>query len=267
VKADPAEKRVIISVRGPTREGRRRLLAVIRSDFDHIHRDLKRKPLEMVPMPGHPDLILPYEKLRVLEDNGIARLTEVIGNRVVELDVRDLLNGVDLPAVGNRISVRKGAGLKADLMGPLSLFYSYSHKDEELRNQLETHLKLLQRQQVIAPWHDRMIDAGEEWRGQISDKLERADLILLLISPDFIASDYCYDKEMTVALQRQDANEARVIPVIVRDVSWSKAQFARLQAMPRDGKAVTLWSDRDTAWRNVAEGIERVAEELRKMRR
>ena len=105
----------------------------------------------------------------------------------------------------------------------------------------------MQRQEVITAWHDRLIGAGEEWKHEIDENLERADLILLLVSSDFIASDYCYDEEMTRALQRHDAGKARVIPVIVRDVNWSKAPFAKLQALPKDGKAVTLWPDRDCA--------------------
>jgi len=144
------------------------------------------------------------------------------------------------------------------------LFYSYSHKDESLRNELETHLKLLQRQGLIETWHDRKIEAGEEWKQKIDDNLERADIILLLVSADFIASDYCYEIEMKRALERHEKKEARVIPVIVRDVNWRIAPFAKLQALPKDGKAVALWENKDSAWRNVSEGIERVIEEMRK---
>jgi internalin A len=94
--------------------------------------------------------------------------------------------------------------------------------------------------------------------------LERADIILLLVSADFIASDYCYEKELTRALERHEKGEALVIPVLVRDVNWRIAPFAKLQALPKDGRAVTRWRDRDAAWRNVSEGIERVVEEIRK---
>jgi hypothetical protein len=147
---------------------------------------------------------------------------------------------------------------------PLLLFCSYCHRDEKLRKQLETQLKLLQRQGVIACWHDRLIGAGQEWKAQISRNLEQAHIILLLVSADFISSDYCYDIEMTRALARHEAGEARVIPVVVRDVDLSDVPIAKLQVLPRDGRAVTLWSNRDAAWRNVVEGIKRAAEELRK---
>jgi internalin A len=151
-------------------------------------------------------------------------------------------------------------------MPTLRLFYSYSHKDEDLRNQLEIHLTLLQRQGVIASWHDRLIGVGQVWKEEISDNLEQADLILLLVSADFIASDYCYNIEMSRALERHAAGKALVIPVIVRDVDWSDAPFGKLQALPRNGRAVRRWTDRDAAWRNVTEGIKNAAKELQKSR-
>ena len=144
------------------------------------------------------------------------------------------------------------------------MFISYSHKDDELREQLghppqtlSTSKSLLNSGTTVS------ITAGEEWKGEIDENLERANIILLLVSADFIASDYCYDIEMNRALERHQAGEARVIPIIVRDVNWHAAPFGKLQALPKDGKAVTLWPDRDNAWRQVADGIEKVIQELR----
>jgi len=97
----------------------------------------------------------------------------------------------------------------------------------------------------------------------IDDNLERAQIILLLISANFMVSDYSYEKELRRALERHDEGSARVIPVIVRDVNWSSARFAMLQALPKDAKAVLNWSNSDSAWRNVSEGIERVARQIR----
>jgi internalin A len=129
---------------------------------------------------------------------------------------------------------------------------------------LDIHLKLLQRTGLITVWHDRKIGAGDDWREQIDENLERADIVLLLVSPDFIASDYCYDKEMKRALKRWESGEATVIPVIIRDVNWKHAPFARLQALPMDGIAITKWRDRDSAWRSVSEGIERLVLKITK---
>ena len=131
---------------------------------------------------------------------------------------------------------------------------------------MDTHLKILERRKLIASWHDRKILPGDEWAEKIDTNLERAHIILLLVRADFIASDYCYSKEMTRALERHEAGDARVIPIILRDVSWIEAPFAKLQALPKNGRAVDLWSKRDTAWRDVSEGIERAIQWIRERR-
>lgn len=211
-------------------------------------------------------MTIPYQKLLVREQKGTRRFTEIVGNDEIELDVQELLNGVDLEGTRQR---ERRIEMREMKERPVRLFYSYSHQDERLRNELETHLKLLQRRGMIETWHDRKIEAGDEWKRKIDENLERADLILLLVSADFIASDYCYEIEMKRALERHEKGEARVIPVILRDCNWQKADvpFARLQALPKDGKPVKKWPDRDSAWRNVAERIERVVDELRKKSR
>jgi internalin A len=254
VKADLTERQVRIAVEGKAGDSRRRLLAVIRHEFESIHCNFSFRPDEYVPVPDHPEVAIKYADLRVLEEKGIAKKQQVIGDDVLELDVRELLSGVDLVQRS-----RKGLQpMDAERNRALKMFYSYTHKDEALREELETHLKILQRQGVIDGWHDRRIMAGETWKDEIDQHLEDADIILLLISADFIASDYCYKIEMKRALERHAAGEARVIPIILRDVSWGKAPFSKLQALPKDAKPVTKWRNRDSAWKNVAEGIEKV---------
>jgi internalin A len=259
VKADVQDKRVYISVTGSP-SSRRRLLAIIRSDFDYIHNIVCQtsKPQEIVPIPDHPDVLIPYKKLRVMENKGTKLFEDVVGENVIEFNVTTLLNGVDLEGT------RKPQPMKDSDRQPLRLFYSYSHKDETLRDELETHLKLMQRQGLIETWSDHRITAGQEWKNKIDENLERAEIILLLVSADFIASDYCYDIEMKRALERHEKKEASVIPIIVRDVSWHSALFGKLQALPKDGKAVTIWPNKDTAWRNVSEGIEKVIKEWKR---
>lgn len=140
-----------------------------------------------------------------------------------------------------------------------SLFFSYSHKDEDLRDQLETQLAMLKRQGVIEFWHDRRIPAGAELDREIDQHINTDDIILLLVSPDFIASDYCYEIEMTRAMERHEADEAVVIPVILRACEWHPAPFGRLKAVPRDGKPVKQWTDLDEAFLDVAKEIRAVA--------
>ncbi|MFL6255056.1 MAG: toll/interleukin-1 receptor domain-containing protein, partial [Pyrinomonadaceae bacterium] len=192
----------------------------------------------------------------VMEQRGVESFKKVVGDQVLDLDVDELLNGIDLD-VSRRRATAVESGRNA-----VHLFYSYSHKDEVLRNELETHLKLMQRQGLLETWHDRRIEAGDEWREKIDENLERADVVLLLVSPDFIASDYCFKNEMKRALERQSQREAVVIPVIVRDTNWRMAPFSGLQALPRNGQAVTTWANKDSAWRDVSEGLERVVKEI-----
>ena len=128
---------------------------------------------------------------------------------------------------------------------PISLFYSYSHRDEELRKKLEDHLAGLRWSEKIAEWHDRNIDVGDEWAKEIDRNLTSADVILLLVSASFIASKYCWSVEMKKALERHDKGEAKVIPVILRPCSWHTTPFAKLQAAPTDAKPVTSWLDQD----------------------
>jgi tetratricopeptide (TPR) repeat protein len=141
-------------------------------------------------------------------------------------------------------------------------FCSYAHEDEELRKELEKHLKILERLNLISVWLDRKIGEGGEWKKEIDEQLESADVILLLISPDFIASDYCYDIEMKRAMDRHDAGEAVVIPVFLRPVIWKGAPFGKLNALPTDARPVTSWPDRDEAFVIVSEGIQRAVETL-----
>jgi hypothetical protein len=148
------------------------------------------------------------------------------------------------------------------LPSAIQVFYSYAHEDEDLRTELNKHLILLQRQGVIVGWHDRRITAGTKWSGEIDAHLQRAQIILLLVSADFLASDYCYEVELQRAMTRHEADEARVIPIILRAVDWSSAPFGLLQALPQDGRPITSWSNRDEAFHDVARGIRAVAEEI-----
>ena len=136
-----------------------------------------------------------------------------------------------------------------------TLFFSYSHKDENLRDELETHLAMLKREGTIDAWHDRRISAGDVFDKAINDNMEKADVILLLVSPDFLASSYCYDIEVHRAMERHEGGLSRVIPVILRPCDWKGAPFAKLLAAPRDSKPVTKWADLDEAFLDVVHQI------------
>jgi hypothetical protein len=142
-----------------------------------------------------------------------------------------------------------------------TLFFSYSHRDEALRDQLETHLAMLKRQGFIETWHDRRITAGEPVNQAISASLEAADIVLLLVSPDFLASDYCYEEEMLRAIERHNAGKCTVVPVILRPCDWHDTPFGGLLAVPKDGKPITQWPDIDAAFLDVTTAIKRIVRE------
>jgi len=145
---------------------------------------------------------------------------------------------------------------------PVQIFFCYAHEDEALLNKLKRHLWPLQRQGLIDVWHDRDISAGTEWKHEISQHLNAANIILLLISPDFMYSDYCYSIEMQRALACHAEGAACVIPVLLRPVDWQGAPFAHLHCVPRDVKPITTWSNRDTAFADVAKSIREAIADL-----
>ena len=123
-------------------------------------------------------------------------------------------------------------------------------------------MSILKRNGVISGWHDRKITGGREWQGEIDEHLNSAQIILLLVSPDFLASDYCWDVEVKRAMERHEAGEARVIPVILRAVDFRGAPFHKVQGFPEDQKPITSWPNRDEAFQDVATGIRKVVGEL-----
>lgn len=136
-----------------------------------------------------------------------------------------------------------------------TIFFSYSHADEELADMLKKHLAAMKNNGLITTWHDRCIRAGDEFGHEIDKNLNDADVILLLVSSDFIASRYCYEIEMARAIERHEAREARVIPVILRPCDWHDTPFGKLLAAPKDGKPVRRWPDLDEAFLDVVNAI------------
>ena len=154
---------------------------------------------------------------------------------------------------------------------PFNVFISYSHEDIALRRELDKHLRTLKDAKIINIWTDSDIMPGTEWATQILANLNSAQIILLLVSADFLASSFCQSVEMTKALERHDANTARVIPIILRPSFWEIAPFGKLQALPlaADNRplAVTSWPQRDNAWTNVVQGIYTIANDLEQKER
>ncbi|HET8845021.1 MAG TPA: toll/interleukin-1 receptor domain-containing protein [Ktedonobacteraceae bacterium] len=146
---------------------------------------------------------------------------------------------------------------------PIKIFYCYAYEDKDRRDRIDKHLSVLRHLGYVVGWYDREIQAGTEWEREIEGNLSTAHIILLLVSADFVASDYCYGVEMKKALELHKTGQARVLPILLRPVDWQDAPFATLQMLPTGAKPVTKWSDPEEALEDVAKGIRVVVDSLR----
>ena len=144
----------------------------------------------------------------------------------------------------------------------MKIFVSYSHRDEDTLERLRAHLSPLRRDGRIETWYDREIRAGGEIDDEISEQLETCHVFILLISPDFLNSNYCMDTEMTRAMERHEEGTARVIPIIVEDCYWKTSPFRKLKALPKDGKPISNWTNENTAFLNIVEEVARVLDDM-----
>lgn len=144
----------------------------------------------------------------------------------------------------------------------INIFLSYAHEDEDLCSSLVKHMQLLKREGLINEWYNRRISAGAVWADEIKRHFEAADLILLLISADYIASDDCYSSEMLRALQRHQAGTTRVVPIILRPTDWCSAPFGALKSLPLNDKPLTMWPNRDQAFFSVVSEIREIVKKM-----
>lgn len=146
----------------------------------------------------------------------------------------------------------------------LKVFISYSHKDEDIKNELDNHLIGLKRSDKIEVWNDRQIIAGEEWNEEIIAELKAADIIILLISANFLNSKYIWEKEVAIAMERHKNKTARVIPVIAKSCDFSDMSFAAIQALPKNAAPINGFKDgeRDLVYTEIAKSIKTVVDYL-----
>lgn len=159
-------------------------------------------------------------------------------------------------------SILKGSGRGGTVRlssPPLSVgkrvFVSYCHTDELLKNELVKHLEPLRRDGLVDIWQDGKLVPGDNWGPAITSNLDAADVVLLLVSVDFINSDFCYEQELQHALRLHEESRAVVVPIILRDCQWKQLRFGKFQALPKNAKAVTAWPNLDEAFTNVADGL------------
>lgn len=270
VRGDVLGRKIGIWVAGPTTGGRRELLGIIRQYFERIHRTYEKLPVtELVPIPGHPSAHVKHELLLKHERVGRDTITVEIEDALKDFSVKELLDGVDIPGVSRnqpktiKVTI-KDLTVKISADKPLSLFISYSHRDELYRDELCGALTAYERKKEVEVWDDIRIEPGQKWEAEILEKLEQADIIVLLLSNDFIKSDYCVQKEMRRALERDRAGECAIVPIVVRDCRFDKLEVGKIQAILPNAKPIKKHRDRDSAWLEVTKQLDRVIARLKK---
>ena len=249
VRWDKEDQKILIDVGG---DQRRRLLSFIREtvkeiagDFTHLFYN------EQVPIPDSKEY-LEYEGLVEAEK---ANEKEIFVWQVKKkLTVADLLDGVE------EASMRD-----ADEQIPVKAFVSYAHEDLEHLKSLRSALSPLVRLQKLQLWDDRDINAGDEWEKVIFQQLKEADIVLCLVSADFVASDFCYQKEFGEALSAHQIGEKTIVPIMLRKTDWSDLPLAKVQGVPGDW--ITLSADKDVAWAKVSESLRPAIENAKKRKR
>ncbi len=245
VRSDTVGRKVTIRVSGPA-ERRRSLLTIIRSEFDRFHGEFKANPPEAwVPLPGFPDVAVEFSELQALEVEGETHIEKRISGQRQKFAVAELLNGLG--------AVRSHDGKK-----PKRVFVSYSHKDETHKATLGGYLLQLAQERLIDVWDDRHIRPADDWAGDIDRNLNTADVILLLVSKNFLASKYCTEIEAPRAIHRRDTEGVKVVPIILDGSDFGRQPFMTKQALPTDAKPILdakHWPDANDAWRQVADKL------------
>ncbi len=238
IRADYAEKEIHIWVKG---KDRRRMLSFIRKTFEGIRASFSKLNVSEWVMIPDTKVLVKYSTLLAHEN----KKRDLYFSPELETDfnIADLLNGMETPK--SRANLPK-----------IRTFISYSYRDEKFKEEFKAHLKPLTYEYGLDLWDDREMDAGKEWEDEIIMHLERDELIFLLISADSIASEHIWQKEIPKAIQRHNAREAIVIPIILRPCVWESLDFGKMQAVPKNGKPITTWENQDSAWLDVVRQIE-----------
>jgi internalin A len=268
VRGDVQGRSVTIRVAG-VGQGRRELLGIVREYFERIHKSFEKLPVtELVPVPAHPEVVIPYQELLAYEAAGDDEYKIVVDGRLIKQSVTALLDGVDLPGV--RRPADKGIPFQRDFVtvrDSLSLFISYAHSDDRFRDELRGALTAYERKgEINNTWDDTDIVPGQRWEPELLGKLEQADIIVLLLSNAFIKSQYCYVEEMQRALVRHAAGECAIVPIVVRACAFDQLPIGQIQAIVPGRKPIEEHKHRAKAWLQVTKQLEGVIVDLKKKR-
>ncbi|MCB0574146.1 MAG: leucine-rich repeat domain-containing protein, partial [Saprospiraceae bacterium] len=237
VRWDKEDQKILVDVCG---EERRRFLSFIRETVKEIVDDFTNLEFdELVPIPESKDTE-EYDYLVEAEKAGEKEV--FVKSLKKRVSIADLLDGVEEPAMRDEVEQL-----------PVKAFVSYAHKDLEYLKELRTALSPLMRLQKLQIWDDRDIDAGDEWEKVIFQQLEESDIVLCLVSADFVASDFCYKEEFSKALEAHRNGEKTIIPVMLRKTDWQDLPLAEIQGAP--GEWITSAQNKDEAWTKVSEAL------------
>lgn len=262
VRGDLQARTVTIRVAG-VGNGRRELLGIIREHFERIHASYEKLPVTAkVPVPGHPEIQIDHDDLLAYEQAGESLITWPIGGRIERFEVAKLLDGVDLPGVPR--SPRRVGFEGTWKSQPLATFVAYSRKDTSFLDQLRAALVPHERVGDLKLWWDALAEPGQDWEPEILGRLERAQIVILLLSNDFLQSSYCMDKELPRALERRESGECEVIPIVVRACRYDKLDLGKILAIRPGDKSIDEHDKRDPAWEQVTRQIDRVIERIKK---
>jgi len=142
----------------------------------------------------------------------------------------------------------------------MKAFISYSHRDTQYLERLKVHLAQARRDSLISEWNDQEIKAGDNLDNHISEALLTSELFLALVSPDYIASNYCFEKEFQKAIKMQEEGKLTIVPIIVEPCEWQKTPFGKLKAIPKDGKPISEYTNQNNAFLNVVDELRRLLE-------
>jgi internalin A len=266
VRGDVQGRTITIRVAG-VGNGHRELLGIIREHFERIHKSYEKLPVtELVPIPGHPDAQVKHELLLRYESSGRRSIPVEIGKGLRDFSVRTLLDGVDLPGAP-RTKSSDGTYIPELLQlmqrPPIPVFICYARKDEAFLDQLRGALVPYERKGELTLWADVLVEPGQRWEDEILSHLKQAQIIILLLSNDFLRSSYCMEQELPLAMARHEAGECEIVPIELRAGRYDKLELGRIQAIKPGGKPIKKHRDTDSAWLEVTQQLDRVIAKLK----
>jgi internalin A len=249
IRWDKEDRKILIDVCG---EERRRLLSFIRETVKEIKADFANLNIqELVPVPNC-DAFKEYEELVDAEKEGEKEI--FVRQLKKRIAISELLDGVEEPTMRDETEQL-----------PVKAFVSYSHLDLEYLKALRSALAPLMRLNKLQLWDDRGIDAGDEWRNEIFQQLEDADIVLCLVSTDFVASDFCYQQEFETALTAHREGKKTIVPIRLRETDWEDLPLSEIQGTPSEW--ITSSKNRDEAWTQVSKMLRPLLEKVKKRKR